>query len=187
MAIKAAVGHLERVSSDHLARNALTHEIADARDGGLPQGRCVDAPGAKVRSDHLDRLVEHLLRLDALHLDHLSEETISAASARRGKHLAVEPRDCFLGGFERRRVRPHHDHVAALPRREARACHQLDLGLLRLGRGHDCRHVPEIANLLLVGEHRVDDDCSLQGTLELDRAPGRQVFLPQIEPADHHS
>src|SRR5262249_15003500 len=124
------------------------------------------------------RLVELVLLLDALLLGVLAEEAIGAAAARRCNGLAVEPFDRFLWSFEQRRVRTHHDHVAALTGGESSRCDELNRRLLRLGGRNHGRHIAEVADLLFIGEHGIDDDRALKRALEIDRAARWQVFLP---------
>ena len=51
---------------------------------------------------------------------------------------------------------------------------------IRLGRRDDRRHVADIADVLLAGQHRVDDDGALQADLELDVRALRQVLLLEL-------
>ena len=183
---RAGIRDAEGVPGGDDAPRALADDVPDARHRGLPQHRAVDLALAQVGGDHLDGLIQDRGGLDLGALDHQAEEAMRAAPLRRGDGLAVEPLDRLLRRFESRRVGTHHDHVAALAGREAGVRHQVDRRHASFGRGDHRRHVAEVADLLLVGEHVVDDDRALQRVLELDLAARRQVLLPQLQRADHH-
>ena len=170
----------------HDAREALADDVADARDGGLPQHRGVDLAGTQIRGNDLDRLIEDRRRFDLGGLDDQPEKAMRAAALRRRQRLAVEPSDRLLRRTELRRIGAHHDHVAALARRKAGIGHQVDRSDAALGRRDDRRHVSQVADLLLVREHLVDDDRALQRVLKLDFAARRKVLFPQLQCPDHH-
>src|SRR5437762_4037076 len=60
------------------------------------------------------------------------------------------------------------------------------IGDAALGRRDNRRHVSQVADLLLVREHLVDDERALQRVLKLDFAARRKVLFPQLQCPDHH-
>src|SRR2546422_9515525 len=87
------VRNAERMPGGDDTREALADDVADARDGGLPQHRRVDLAGAQIRGNDLDRLIEDRRRFDLGGLDDQPEKTMRAAALRRSQRLAIEPSD----------------------------------------------------------------------------------------------
>src|SRR5262245_54990945 len=174
------------MTGHYLACDTFANEVANARYRRFPQSCGIDPLRSEISGDHLDRLVEHLLGLDARHLDNLTEKPVCAAAARSCDRFAVEPFDRFFRRFEFWRISPHHDDIAALSGGKSGRGYKFDRRLLGLcGRNH-CGHITEITDLLLIGEHRVDDDCALKRTLKIDRAAWRQVLLPELKAANDY-
>ena len=103
------------------------------------------------------------LMFDAL--EYGLRETVGAASLRHRDRLAVEPLERFLGRFELRRIGAHEEDIALVV---AEAEHRNDADVANIGMagGHDGRHVADVTDIDLAGEHAVDDDRALQADLE---------------------
>ena len=178
-----AIVLLHALAGRDQAREAVPDQ---ARGGGLPHHRRIELAGAEVGGDHLDVLVQVLLRLDLEFLEGRLCEAVGAASFRHGDGLAVEPADRVLVVLELRRVVAHEEGVALVPRQPEHA-DQPDIGDLGLRGGDNPGHVAVVADVLLAGEHVVDDDRALQADLELDVRALRQILFVELLAAHHHA
>ena len=106
---------------------------------------------------------------------------------RRGGVLAGHPLHRLLAALELRRIVANEENVALLLRRAERR-HNADIRAATIRQiaegGYDPRHVADVADMLLLAGHRVNDDGALQSDLKLYGRARRQVFLPQLLAVD---
>ena len=173
-------GHEAAVElADHLGvADALGDAFHDDFGRGrLPHDRAVEPPGLEVGGLHLDVLVQVLLGLDAELAHRLLAAPVGAAALRDCDALAVPPLHGFFRTLEVGRLVPRQEH-AALVVGEAEHGDHAQFAHALLADGDDGRHVAHVADVVLVGEHRVADDRALQADLPLDARARRQVLLP---------
>ncbi len=106
---------------------------------------------------------------------------------RRGSVLAGHPLHGLLAALELRRFVANEENVALLLRRAQRR-HDADIRPAAIWQvaegGDDRRHVANVADVLLLAGHRVDDDGTLQPDLKFHGRARRQVFLPKLLAVD---
>ena len=180
---KARVILIDVDAGGDAAREAFFHQ---ARRRRLPDDRRVNLAGAEVAGHHLDVLVQVILRRHALLLEHGLGKTVRTGALGGGDLLAIEPLHRRLWRGEGRRILAHQKDVAHVLA-HADGGHQADVRDFGLGGRDDGRHVAHVADVLLAGQHVVDDDRALQADLKLDGRTLGQIFFVELLAAHHHA